>query len=432
MLNEGHQVLKRQRVTALCGASLLITVACVTAAPTASAAPLTHASRAARTGIPSSAKNRLMHEMLSAWQITKGEGVKIAILSTGIAPVSGLAGKLTVGPDYAPLAGAPALDGTLLATLIAGSGPTGSNPFGSVGRAPGAKILAERIVDYGAGRPGLKYQHDGTWQSIEAKAIRYAVRHGASVIVNFEDGYADTHALASAVAYAISKNVVVLGSDSAFGSAPNSVSYPDSLPGVINFSGTTISGLQKPKHVYRSPVNDSVLVTAPDNVLPATGPGNSPYIAWGNYSTIAWVAGTVALIKSVYPKITPAEVARALATSASYHPKGGYNTRIGFGLINPSGALHAAAALVKLKTTAAAGPSVVASDARFAGSAPGVISAIQHSPAKLGAYGGSVVVGLALLILGIALLRRRRRLAVPAETALQIPPDIPSFGSPAT
>lgn len=427
MQYERHHMLTRRRISALCGGSLLVVLASVAGASPASAAHFARESHAARSGIPASARDRLLHEVLSAWQITKGEGVTIALLSTRVDPVTGLAGKLTIGPDYAPIRGASALEGTVLASLIAGSGPTSKNPFASGGFAPAAKILAETIVDYGSGGRGASYQKDGTWQDIEAEAIRYAVRHGADVIVTFEGGYTMTPALDSAVAYAISKRVVVLGTGADFRAG----AFPDSMPGVINFSGTKIGGLPPPHKPVHSPANYSVLVTAPDNTVLGTGPGNATYSAYGQYSTIAWVAGTVALIKSVYPKITPAEVARALAISASYHPKGGYNTRIGFGLINPVGALHTAAALMKLKTTAAAGSSAVATDSRFAGPAPGVISAIHHSPAKLGAYGGSIVAGLALLILGVALLRRRRRLAVPPEPALHIPPDIPSFGSPA-
>ena len=45
-----------------------------------------------------------------------------------------------------------------------------------------------------------------------------------------------------------------------------------------------------------------------------------------------------------------------MAASASYHPPGGYNTSIGFGLINPIGALHEASRLAKLRATAAPGP----------------------------------------------------------------------------
>lgn len=120
------------------------------------------------------------------------------------------------------------------------------------------------------------------------------------------------------------------------------------------------------------------------------------------------MAGTIALIKSVYPQIAPAVVARAvvraLALSASYHPAGGYNTTIGFGLINPIGALHEASRLAKLSATAAPGPAVMRPDVRFArGSVPGVIDAVHHAPAKLAGYSATIVVGVGLLVLALLL-----------------------------
>jgi hypothetical protein len=416
-------VLTRSRFAALAGLSLVLAV--VASAPAAwgsaafagvTAASARQAAHAAH--FPAAAKARLSRELSQAWQISRGQGVTIAVLTTAVDAVTGLAGKLTHGPDFAPLTGAPAIDGTILASLIAGSGPTGTNPFGTIGRAPGAKILAEQMVDYGAGRRGLKYQQDRTWQSLAAKAIRYAVNHGASVIVNTEFGYTDTSALDSAVAYAISRKVVVLGSDGVFGRTPNAPSYPDSLPGVIDFSGVTLSGLPTPPRAVRSPVNDSVLLAAPGNILYATGPGNAPYYAWGSNSTIAWVAGTVALLKSVYPQITPAQVARALAESASYHPAGGYNTTVGFGLINPAGALHDASALVKLGTSAASGAGTVSASARFGTSQPGVIEAVPHATAKVAGFSATIVVGLIMLVLAInpAVRRRRRADTVRAGT----------------
>jgi hypothetical protein len=267
-----------------------------------------------------------------------------------------------------------------------------------------------KIADFDS-HGGGKYLADGTWQAILARAIRYAVNHGANVIANFPGGDGSTPALDAAVQYAISKNVVVLGGatppDKQSRSTP--LYFPDSLPGVINVTGVTLSGLPKLQGADTEPANNSVLVAVPDNTLAATGPSDVPYTAWGFYSDIAWSAGTVALIKAVYPQITPAEVARALAESASYHPSGGYNTSVGFGLINPIGALHAAAALVKLGKTAAAGPGIESATSRFGTAQPAVIDAVQHAKAKLYGFGGAIVVGLVLLLLALILGRRRRR-----------------------
>ena len=405
----------RAAMAVLAGPVLLAGTVLLTVVPAAHAAQQSAAGRmhgsagatkAASDRFPASAKSRLAAEMRQAWHMSRGRGVTVAVLSTAVDSVRGLTSRLTVGPDYAPVAGASAVDGTVLASLIAGHGEAGTSPFGSVGRAPDARILAEQIVDYNS-RGGSRYQKAGTWQAIMARAIRYAVNHGAGVIVTLESGTADSAALESAVAYAISRNVVVLGTAAAERGKPTPPEYPDSSPGVINFTGESLSGLPKPSKPVSTPANGSVLVTAPDNVLPTTGPGSQSYTAWGDYSEIAWVAGTVALIKSAYPHITPAQVARALADSASYHPAGGYNTTVGFGLINPAGALHDAARLLRLGTTAAPGPGVVSPSARFGVPAVAVISAVHHSTARLAEYAAAIGAGVILLAVALVLGVRR-------------------------
>jgi hypothetical protein len=383
-------------------------------------------------GIPVAAANQLGSEISAAWQISTGQGVTIAVLDTSVDPVSDLAGRLTVGPDFAPVPGASAVDGTVLASLIAGSGPTEANAFGAVGRAPGARILAEQIWDPENTSP--QEQHDettGIWQGIVAGAIRYAVNHGASVIVDGESAGYNSVSLQSAVAYAVSKDVVVIGASTTYPGSQDTPSYPDSLPGVINFSGTTISGVPGPGSPELYPINDSVLVTAPDNSMAATGPGDQPYEGFGYYTAVAWVAGTVALIKSVYPQITPAQVISALALSASYPPAGGYNTTIGFGLINPLGALHEAASLMKQRASATPGPTALTATARFSSTSPGVIHAVRHSMVKLAGYSAAIVIGVALLVLAAALRRRRpRRGAGPAPLVPVGPPLDPPLDSP--
>lgn len=405
-------MLTRRRATAIGGLAMTAVLAGWAAGPAASA------TATSRHTLPSPAARQLVHEMLSAWQITKGEGVTVAVLSTRVDPVSGLSGKLVQGPDYAPLAGAPATDGTALASMIAASGPSTRNPFGTMGLAPGARILAVPIVAWGS-HGNSKYENNGTWQNLEAKGIHYAAAHGAQVIVADEAGYGDTPALDSAVAYAVARNAVVVGTDTAFGSTPDAAEYPNSLPGVIGLSGSTLSGLLPLPSKFTSPVNNSILVTAPDNPLATTGPGNLPYTFWGGYVSAAWVAATVTLIKSVYPGMPPSLVARALALSASYHPPGGYSTTVGFGLINPAGALHEAGALMKLRDTAAPGQGTVSTTARFGGgAAPGAIDAVHHAPARLAGFAAAIVVGAVLLLFALMLtLRWRREQASPAADA---------------
>jgi hypothetical protein len=407
-------VLTRSRALAISVTGLACLLAGGAAAPAASAAPAAPLARAGtaalthhRVGLPAGAGKALLHELQSAWQISKGGGVIIAVLSTGVESVNGLSGKLINGPDYAKVANPVLTDGTVLASIIAGSGPTFTGPSGSIGRAPAARILSVRIVAYGSGASGRKYQASGTWEDLEAKAIRYAVRHGAKVIVTQESGTEATQSLASAVAYAVARNVVIVTPNLDF-HMPND--YPDDFPGVINITGAVLKGLPTPPKRAHFAVGPSVLVTAPSNTSYATGPGSQSYYAWGDYTTLAWAAGTVALIKSVYPTASPAVVDRALAMSASDHPAGGYNTTIGFGLINPIGALRAVRQLRGLHLVAAPGPQVMSTRSHFgSGPPPGTISAVRHAPVKLAGFSAAVAAGLALLVIAFVLMRRLRR-----------------------
>ena len=97
---------------------------------------------------------------------------------------------------------------------------------------------------------------------------------------------------------------------------------------------------------------DPQVTVGPDYTAGANPPGYVPPHLHGTYigSIIAcdgsgpggaqWMIGVapqakILSVRVIYPGITPAQVARALAESASYHPAGGYNTTVGFGLINP-------------------------------------------------------------------------------------------------
>jgi hypothetical protein len=351
-------------------------------------------------------------DVANAWKITQGSGVTVAVLSTGVdANAVGLAGKVRTGHDYVPLPYPAPLDGTLVASAIAGGGPTSASPVGPIGRAPRAKILSIRIFADTTIPGGTAYDKNlDPGGSVLAPAITEAVNQGAKVI--YVDMYEDSPLLQveQAVQYAMTKNVVVVALEAPQGGHSNSPEYPDSLPGVIGAGIVTLSGLPAATPEVSASRNQSILVAAPGNQLLASGPNGPDYGVQNDYSANAWLVGTAALIKSVYPDLPPALVARAIALSARDHPAGGYNTTVGFGLINPAGALQQASALAKLTATAAPGSGVASPSARLAsGPAPWIIDAVHHSTVKLAAFGAAIVVGLACLLLIAALDRRRRR-----------------------
>ena len=111
-----------------------------------------------------------MLDVPAAWTVTKGAGVRVAVIDSGVNPqVSDLAVSVITGPDYTGVHTSPSnlhwgKHGTWMASLIAGHGH-GVGSGGIIGTAPGAKVLAIRVIT-DAGDPGYcKYQHEPTSRS---------------------------------------------------------------------------------------------------------------------------------------------------------------------------------------------------------------------------------------------------------------------------
>jgi hypothetical protein len=402
-------MLTLRRLSGCCAVAVAVVLAAALGAPGALAGAETPASPEA---FGPGATVQIAEDIANAWRISQGNGVTVAVLSTGVDPNAvGLQGKVTVGHDYIPLPYPTPTSGTVLASAIAGNGAANGNVFGPLGRAPQAKILSIRVWP-DPGVPGAQawINTEVEWQDIDASAITEAVNRGAQVIVVDSIGSESSQALESAVQYAVSKNVVVVCDEDPYPAEMHDLLYPCALPGVIGAGTVILPGAPPPSQTELSPSTESILVAAPGNQLLASGPSGPDFFVQNSYSSVAWLAGTAALIKSVYPKLPTALVERAIAVSARDHPAGGYNTTIGFGLINPDGALQQASILSKLSDTATPGSELVAPSARLAsGPVPGVINAVQHSTSKLAGFGGAVIVGLACLIAVLVLALRWRR-----------------------
>lgn len=374
-------------------------------APPASAGTtaLARPSAAAGAGFGRSAAGQLVRDLHAAWQISKGAGVTVAVLAGGVDPTApGLAGDVTTGPSFGNVAGDTNAAGTVFASGVAGRGPSGSNPAGTLGLAPAARILAERVPSHGG---------NGPFQRAYAAAIRYAAAHGAQVIWVAGEAYQDAAVLDRAVEYAEARNAVVISPEYPGRGVPrNASTVPGSLPGVLGAATVLLPGMTAPSKFTASPANESILVAAPGDVLTVTGPQGQGYQMFNSLASAAWLTATVALIKSVYPHLPTSLVDLAIARSARDHPQGGYSEQVGFGLLNPDGALHQAAALAKVPVAAPSGPGSVAGSARLgSGAPPGVIDAVHHSTSKEAGFAGAMVAGLVLLVIAAVLALRWRK-----------------------
>lgn len=369
---------------------------------------------------PAPAK-QLANDFRKAWQTTRGKGATVAILSSGVDPhVRTLAGAVKKGADFVKNGHGKQVTGTLLASMIAGSGPTRDSPFGIRGLAPAVDILPVRVFpDPKEGRHAVDAYFSAHGIAATAKGITYAADHGADVICVDDWVTHNEPALIDAVLHAQARGAVVVAADRPrpredTGYKPDtSPVAPAGQPGVIGVGAVDLNGHRIAK---ASAANTAVLVTGPGVVQPATGPGNDPYIYSGVSPAMAWVSAAAALVKAEHPKLSSAGVALALARSAR-HPKGGYSTDVGFGLVNPGGALDAAAELEKVPQTATSG--VAANGSHFA--KPVTVEAVRHDNGLLAGGGAAVLVGVLLLAGGVLLWFRRT--ASVLETAPETAPE---------
>jgi type VII secretion-associated serine protease mycosin len=367
-----------------------------------------------------------------AWRISRGAGVTVAVLDTGVdATAPDLTGSIVTGPDY--IAGVdpagyrpPMLHGTYIASIIAahGSGPRDNS--GVIGVAPAAKVLSVRVIPDDT-EPGLaNYDQDPRYADAIDKGIYYAVAHGASVINMSLGSQRPTGHLRAAVAYAVSKGVVVVASAGNNGtpSGTDPYIYPASYPGVIAVAAVTGTGTR----AWFSEQNPAVVISAPGVDVLGVGPHNDYADGEGTSPAAAFVSGVVALIRSRYPRLSPALVEQALITSTALRPTGGYSPSTGFGQVNAVSALAAAARLAAIRPSAGLAPG-----ARFASgpaSTLGAIQVIRWDGASIDGYTVAAGAGALCCLVAVALLPAAARRRGPLALGPPEEPDASEVGPP--
>ena len=301
----------------------------------------------------------------AAWSVTRGAGVTVAVIDSGVDPnVTDLAGSVVTGPDYTGVTTSDTspewgVHGTWMASLIAGHGHDAGAVDGVMGVAPESRILSIRVIPDRGDPHYSRYEREQETriQQSLADAIRFAVSHGAQVI-SMSIGYsAPSGTVKLALQDAFDHGVVVIASAGNSGDQSGSgrsteapESFPANYPGVISVGAVKQSGVVA---VFSSE-NLSVQVAAPGVQVPAQGRYNQYWWVSGTSPACALVAGVAALIKAKYPKLAPELVARALKTTTTSRPARGYDSQVGFGIVD------AAAALAKAGKLAGARPAQVA------------------------------------------------------------------------
>ncbi|MEU6196099.1 type VII secretion-associated serine protease mycosin [Streptomyces sp. NPDC047061] len=340
-----------------------------------------------------------------AWQTTKGKGITVAVLDTGVeADHPDLAGNVLTAKDMIGFGAGPgdrdwARHGTAMAGIIAGHGHGVGNGDGVMGVAPEAKILPVRVIlEDGDSARGKARSTRG---NALAEGIRWAADHGADVInLSLGDDSDSAHPEPSedeAIQYALKKDVVVVASAGNGGDKGDHISYPAAYPGVIAATAVDKFGTRADFSTRRW----YATVSAPGVDIVIADPDHKYYEGWGTSAASAFVSGAVALVKAAHPGLTPAQIKKLLEDTARDAPAGGRDDSRGFGMIDPAAAIKSAARLKTQNLTSAS------YSKKYFGSGPDpeekTTSATDWAAPLAGGTGGVLVVA------AVVMWRGRRR-----------------------
>lgn len=277
-----------------------------------------------------------------AWATTRGAGVRIAIIDTGVArgPVE-FEGAVVGGTDVSgigssdgrtPVGAVDANHGSWVASLAAARG-TGANT-GMIGVAPEAQLLA---VSVGFGSSAKVPFTDQI-----AEAIRWSVDNGADVInLSLTTNTPDwDESWDSAFLYAFDHDVVVVVAAGNRGSGTSRVGAPATIPGVLTVAGVDPQGKAS---LEASTQGITIGVSAPSEDLVGVS-ADGRLVLWNGTSGAApIVAGIAALVRAAHPDLDAANVINRIIRTA--HPaaaaKAVPDPLYGYGLVDAAAAVSA-------------------------------------------------------------------------------------------
>ncbi|MEU6277445.1 type VII secretion-associated serine protease mycosin [Streptomyces populi] len=284
-----------------------------------------------------------------AWRTTKGKGITVAVLDTGVDALHpDLKGNVLGEKDLVGFGASRgdrtwARHGTAMAGIIAGHGHGPGDADGVMGIAPEAKILPVRVILEDKDPARAKARN--TRGNALADGIRWATDHGADVInLSLGDDSRSAHpepAEDEAVQYALKKGVAVVASAGNGGEKGDHISYPAAYPGVIAAAAVDRYGT----HASFSTRRWYATVSAPGVDVVIADPDDRYYEGWGTSAASAFVSGAVALVKAAHPGLSPAQIKQLLEDTARNAPSGGRDDSRGFGFVDPAAAIEAAGRL---------------------------------------------------------------------------------------
>ncbi|MFV5996733.1 S8 family serine peptidase [Streptomyces sp. NPDC056231] len=266
------------------------------------------------------------------WKVTTGEGIKVAVIDSGVNPSTpSLKGQVLKGFDATGADGDEYDDyrghGTTMAELIAGTGKGG----GLQGLAPGAKIIPIRITD-------TEFQNGRSVNAYDTEdAIRAAADSDAKIISMSSSSDFSDQREKEAVEYAQSKGKLFFAAVGNNAKKGNKEQFPASYPQVVGVAATDSSG----KASAYSQHGDAVDIAAPGDGIPKWCDAKfQDYCdsSGGTSQATAITSAAAALIWSAHPDWTANQVLNVLFDTAGRGDweKGTLSNYLGHGIIRPA------------------------------------------------------------------------------------------------
>ena len=260
-----------------------------------------------------------MHE---AWELTTGSPeVIVAVVDSGVdATHPDLAGAVLPGFDFVENApSARPVDGH--GTGVAGAAAArGNNGIGGAGTCFRCSILPLRVI----GRDGVAFN------TTTARAIDYAVDHGAAVVNASIYGPNVSEPLRRAIQRARAAGVLVVAA--AGNEGDDTPQYPAAFPGTISVGASTYAGARASFSSFGPWVGFAAPECAPISVL-----GGSSGVGCMTSVSSPLVAGIVGLMRAQAPFASAEQIEAALIASARPRPVAGVRA----GVVDAAAALRA-------------------------------------------------------------------------------------------
>ena len=280
---------------------------------------------------------------INAWKISKGSGVKIAIIDTGIDITHpDLVGAVQTGVEISTLNSSVkqteirdlGFHGTMVASLLAGRGHDNGN--GVIGVAPESQLISVAI-DFDS-------KTSNTDDQI-ANGIYWAVDAGASVInlslTRNTKEWPPTWD--KAFQYAFDHDVVVVAAAGNRAGGTEQVGAPATIPGVLVVAGVDKNAVASNQ---ASTQGLTIGVSAPSTDLVSAYPGGDYKIWSGTSGAAPIVSGLVAMLRAKYPNLDANNIINRVIKTATPQSTEPYSPIYGYGLIDPQKALTAQVTLV--------------------------------------------------------------------------------------